>query len=82
MENHTLTVENCKRITATEVVSVDSFSDKQIILSYSGGRIAVQGSGLKMVNFSKSTGAFAAAGDVTGVRYLQKSTSLRQKLFK
>lgn len=82
MENHNLTIENCKRITATEVTSVDSFSDKQIILSFSGGRIAVQGSGLKMVNFSKSTGAFSAAGDVTGVRYMQKNIGLRQKLFK
>ncbi len=82
MENHNLTIENCKRITATEVTSVDSFSDKQIILSFSGGRIAVQGSGLKMVNFSKSTGAFSAAGEVYGVRYLQKGMSLKQKLFR
>ena len=78
MENHSLTIENCKRITATEITSVDSFSDKQI----SGGRIAVQGSGMKIVNFSKSTGAFSAVGDITGARYMQKNSSLRQKLFK
>lgn len=82
MENHSLTIENCKRITATEITSVDSFSDKQIILSFSGGRIAVQGSGMKIVNFSKSTGAFSAVGDIAGARYMQKNSSLRQKLFK
>ncbi len=82
MEGHNLTIEGCKRITATDIISVDSFSDKQIVLSYANGRIVVQGSGMKIVNFSKSSGAFSAAGDIYGARYLQKGTSLRQKLFK
>ncbi len=82
MEGHNLTVENCKRITATEITSVDSFSDKQMVLSYPNGRIVVQGSGMKIVNFSKSTGAFAAVGDIYGARYIQKGASLRQKLFR
>lgn len=81
-ENHTLTVENLKRVTATEVQSVDSFSDRQMVLSYRGGRIVVQGSGMKIVNFSKSTGAFTATGDIISVRYMQKGLNLRQKLFK
>ena len=37
---HSLNIEQCKRISATAIESVDSFSDKQIVLSYSGGRIA------------------------------------------
>lgn len=82
MEGHNLTIENCKRITATEIISVDSFSDKQIVLSYANGRIAVQGSGMKIVNFSKSTGAFSAVGDIASARYMQKGLGLRQKLFK
>lgn len=82
MENHNLTIENCKRISATEISSVDSFSDKQIILSYSNGRIVVQGSGMKIVSFSKSTGAFSATGDIVGARYVQKGSSIKQKLFK
>lgn len=82
MENHSLTIENCKKITATEITSVDSFSDKQIILGYSGGRIAVQGSGMKIINFSKSTGAFSAVGDIVSARYMQKNSSLKQKLFR
>ena len=82
MEGHNITIENCKRINATEISGVDSFSDKQIVLSYAGGRIVVQGSGMKIVNFSKSTGAFSATGDVYGARYIQKGTGLRQKLFR
>lgn len=81
-EGHNLNVEQCKKITATQIVSVDAFSDKQIILSYSGGRIAVAGSGMKIINFSKTSGAFAATGSITGVKYMQKGGSLKQRLFK
>lgn len=82
MEGQNITIESCKRVTATEITSVDSFSDKQIVLSYANGRIVVQGSGMKIVNFSKSTGAFSATGDIFSARYLQKGTSLKQKFFK
>lgn len=81
-EGHSLTIEQCKRITATQITGVDSFSDRQIVLSFSGGRIIVSGSGMKILNFSKASGAFAAAGDVTGARYIAKGGSLKQKLFK
>ncbi len=82
MEGHNITVENCNRITATQITAVDSFSDKQIVLGYAGGRIVVQGSGMKIINFSKSTGAFSAVGTITAARYIQKGLSLKQKLFK
>lgn len=82
MEGQNITIESCKRVTATEITSVDSFSDKQIILSYANGRIVVQGSGMKIVNFSKSTGAFSATGNVVSARYVQKGSSLKQRFFK
>lgn len=81
-DNHGLNIEQCKKVTASAIVSVDAFSDKQIILSYSGGRIVINGSGMKIVNFSKTSGAFSATGNITGARYIQKGGSLRQKLFK
>ena len=82
MEGHNLTIEQCKKITATAISSVDAFSDKQIVLSYAEGRILINGSSMKIVNFSKTSGAFAAVGNITGARYLQKGGSLKQKLFK
>lgn len=81
-EGHNLSIEQCKRISATAISSVDAFSDKQILLSYQNGRIVVNGSGMKIVNFSKTSGAFSATGDIYGVRYMQKGGTLRQKLFK
>ena len=82
MEGHNLTVEQCNRITATEIISVNAFSDRQIILSYSGGKIIVAGSGMKIVGFSKSSGAFSATGEIISVRYAAKGVGLKQKLFR
>ncbi len=79
---HTVTIENCKKITATAIESVDAFSPAQIVLSYSGGRIIVAGSGLKISAFSKQSGAFCADGTVTGVRYAAKGVKLVRRIFK
>ena len=81
-DQHILNVENCKRISATGIQSVDAFSSSQLILSYSGGRIVVSGSEMKITSFSKTNGQFSATGNITGVRYAGKSTGLKQKLFK
>ena len=82
MEGHSISVEQCKKVTATAVSSVDSFSDKQIVLSYEQGRIVVTGSGMKIINFSKTSGAFAATGDIASVRYAAKGIGFKSKLFK
>ncbi len=85
MENaipHGINIEQCKKITATAIDSVDAFSDKQIILSYQSGRIVVAGSGMKIVNFSKTSGSFSATGEIQSVRYLAKGLSFKSKLFK
>lgn len=81
-EQHLLSIENCKRITATGISSVDAFSPTQLILSYSGGRIIVTGSEMKITAFSKTSGQFSANGTVTGVKYAGKAMGFKQKLFK
>ena len=81
-QGHIISVENRKRFTATQIEAVEAFSPTQIVLSYAGGRIIVTGSEMKITSFSKSTGAFSANGLFTAVKYAQKGTNLRQKLFK
>lgn len=76
-EQHIVTVENRKRITATQIEAVDAFSATQIVLSYTGGKIVVGGSGLKITAFSKSNGQFAAAGTVNSVKYAHKGSGIK-----
>lgn len=85
MENsdqHIVTIENRKRVTATKIESVDQFSPTQLVLSYSGGKIVIAGSSMKITSFSKSGGTLTADGTINGVKYQQKGVSLRQKLFR
>lgn len=81
-EGHIVTIENRKRINATQIEAVEAFSPTQIVLSYAGGRIVVTGSEMKITSFSKSSGTFSAGGVISGLKYAQKGASLRQKLFK
>lgn len=80
-EGHILSVENRKRLTATQIEAVEAFSPAQLVLSYAGGRIIVAGSDMKITSFSKSGGGFSASGTFTSVKYAQKGFGLK-KLFR
>ncbi len=80
-EQHTITIENRKRITATQIAAVDSFSATQIVLSYAGGRIVVGGNDMKITAFSGTDGRFCAAGTISSVKYVQQGGGLK-KFFK
>ncbi len=81
-EGHILTVENRKRLTATQIEAVEAFSPTQLVLQYVGGRIIVTGSDMKITAFSKTSGSFSANGTITSVRYAQKGVGLKQRLFR
>ena len=78
---HSVVIEQRKRISVSGVESVAAFSEVKIILALDGGeRIHVAGSGLKITGFSKTSGQFTAEGSVSGVSYGGKSFAA--KLFK
>lgn len=77
----TALIEQQKKITVTGVESVDSFSPEQISLTLDGGRAVIAGEGLKIVDFSKMSGRFAATGTITGIRFGKKKEKLAKRLF-
>lgn len=76
-EQHQVTIENRKRITATQIEAVSSFSASQVVLVYQGGKIIVSGSDMKITAFSKSSGQFTAQGNIDGVKYAHKSVGIK-----
>lgn len=68
-QEHTLTIENRKKISATKIEAVTAFSSGQIVLLCGGDKIIVSGSDMKIVAFSKSSGDFSAVGQINSVRY-------------
>lgn len=77
-----LTIEQQKTITLTAIEGVISFSQTQILLSNTAGRIAITGENLKITGFSKQNGTFSAVGSVTGVKFLSGKLKLKNRLFK
>ena len=82
-KQQTALIEERKHITVTCVESVDAFSEREIVLTLTGGgRAVVSGSELKIVNFSKTAGTFSAAGKVAGIRFTGGKEKLVKRLFR
>ena len=78
---HSLELLQKKQLTVSGVESVASFSEVKIVLKlFSGERITILGSDLKITGFSKTSGSFTAEGDFVGISYGAKS--LASKIFK
>lgn len=77
-----LTVEQQKKISLTGVESVDGFSDTEIRMTVAGKKMRIAGSNLKVLSFSKGSGAFSAIGEVSSIRYGGAKGKFFQRLFK
>lgn len=81
-EQHIISIENRKRLTATQIEAVEAFSATRLVLGYAGGRIIIAGSDMKITAFSKSNGNFSASGTFNSVSYAQKAVGFTKRLFK
>ena len=78
---HSIQLEQRKKLTVSGVESVIAFSEVKILLSLvNKEKLQIIGSDLKIIGFSKTNGAFSAEGTVTGITYNGKS--FVSKLFK
>lgn len=79
--NHSIQIEQRKKINVSAVESVISFSEVKILLALLGGeRLTIIGTDLKINGFSKTNGSFSAEGTVVSLSYGGKS--FVSKLFK
>ena len=68
-ETGIFTIEQNRKITMTEVESVDAFSPTAITLTAAKRRVYLRGAGLKILSFSKGSGSFSATGEVYSVKF-------------
>ncbi len=78
--NHSLSIEQRKSVKVTGVTAVNAFSSTQISIELQSTKLIINGSDLKISDFSKENGTFSASGEISGVRY--SCGSSRLKLFK
>lgn len=83
IKQQTALIEDRRHIAVTGVDSVDAFSEREIALTLTGGgRAVVSGSELKIVNFSKTAGSFAASGKIAGIRFVGGKEKMVRRLLR
>ena len=71
-----------KKLEMTGITDVSAFSDTSVVMSYSGGMIAVDGTDLKIDSFSSETGHICITGVVNSFCYYGKAPSQKSGLLR
>lgn len=72
MENHNLEMENKKRLTLTEVVSVEGFDEETILVNLQGDGLIISGKNLHIEALDLDEGRMSATGEVESLVYTKK----------
>ena len=84
MDNlHLLTIDNRKRLTASGVLEVKEFSDREVKLKLSDKTILIlYGNNFKIGGFDEKSGNVLMTGDIISLKYKGREESLLKKVFK
>lgn len=81
--NHSLSIDNRKRLSACGVSEVLGFNEREIRASLTGGgKILVYGDKLAIDAFSKQTGEITLSGFISAVKYSDLQSVSLKKIFK
>lgn len=81
---HSVELSDHKLLAVTGVLSVPTFTDRQIEIELEGERLYITGHGLEIKGLDLDGGKLTAAGDVTSLRYSTAIApkSLLKKIFR
>lgn len=82
VESDKLMLESRKRLSMTEVSSVDGFNEQTLNLTVNGLKVKVMGENIKITSFNKTTGNLTADGTFNSVSYSSKRQPIIKRLFK
>lgn len=68
-ENHNVIIEDRKKFVLTGVTEVVSFDEETIMLDTALGRLAIKGSGLRILNFEAQIGDLSGEGKIFAIIY-------------
>ncbi len=69
LKNHNIIVEDRKKFILTGIKEVISFDDETVMLDTALGRLAIKGSGLRILNFEAQSGDLTGEGKVFAFIY-------------
>ena len=79
---HGVTLESRRSGSLTGVKEVLSYSDEQLLLDTSEGKLTVTGKELKIGKFSSADGTLTFSGQVNALKYSAPSVPLLKRIFK
>lgn len=74
MENHYIQMENRKRITVTEVTSVDGFDEETILANLADQGLIISGKNLHIETLDLDEGKLVADGEIEGLNYTKRKS--------
>ena len=75
-------LENRKKLSMTEVKSVDGFTEQLLNVSLKDVKVKITGENIKISAYNKDSGNLVAEGNFKEIRYIVKSGPLIKKVFK
>ena len=67
--NHHIVIKDRESVTATGIVEVESFDDREIVLLTDVGTMVLRGEDLHIEQINLDSGEFICRGLITGVQY-------------
>lgn len=79
-ENQEIVIKDKNRVEIDSVLSVRSFDEDGIVVESSLGLVSVEGRGLRIENFEKSTTRILVTGNISGVFYLENKDKKKGRI--
>lgn len=77
MENHYIQMENKKKITVTEVTSVEGFDEETILANLAEEGLVISGRNLHIEVLDLEDGKLVAEGDIEALTYTKKKAKTK-----
>lgn len=77
MENHYIQMENKKRITVTEVTSVEGFDEETILANLAEEGLVITGKNLHIEVLDLEDGKLVAEGEIEALTYTKKKAKTK-----
>lgn len=77
-----LLLEEERRLSLTQVTSVDGFSEEIVKLTIRNKRAVIKGSNLKITQFDKGSGNCAIEGTIYQIIFMGEKKPIMKKIFK
>ena len=84
MENHSIFIEERKKMTVTEVTDVDGFNEELVKITLKEKRLMVRGKGLHIENLDIAGEKLTVTGEIASLEYTNAAgeKSLLRKILK